>query len=418
MKEIDITYARTLTDMPAFLQYLVSIYGAELYKDKQRLHNLIADLYAGEERQKKLFRRAIIEDNMALRVYELTKKTPTEREALIDAIAYQFAESNYLSNEIGQKTTLAFVRGLNMVLQEIALKQRSDGKWIDEQGNTYSKNKKTFEKANRQLSEMIIRERITKIGDGAFKGCTSLVSITIPDSVTEIGREAFRDCSSLVSTTIPDSVTEIGLLAFAGCTSLASITIPDSVTEIGDKAFADCTSLSSITIPDSVTEIGPLAFGGCYSLKTINVSTNNIYYKSIDGVLYSKDGSVLKQCPGAKMNCKIPDGVTEIGDWAFSFCTALSSITIPDGVTKIGRQAFRNCTALSSITIPDSVTVIGDSAFKGCTSLASITIPDGVTKIGDFAFEGCTSLKRIKTTREKFTWFRHKFPKRARLQKI
>ena len=134
--QIDITHARTLTDMSAFLQYLVSIYGAELYKDKQRLYNLIADLYTGEERQKKLFRRAIMEDNMAQRVYELKNKTIGERKALADAIAYRFAENNYFSNEIGQKVTLAFVKGMNLLL-EITLEQRCDGRWEDKQGNIY-----------------------------------------------------------------------------------------------------------------------------------------------------------------------------------------------------------------------------------------------------------------------------------------
>ena len=147
--QIDITHARTLTDMSAFLQYLVSIYGAELYKDKQRLYNLIADLYSGEERQKKLFRRAILEDNMAQRVYELKKKTIGERKALADVIAYRFAENNYFPNEIGQKVTSAFVKGLNLIL-EIILKQRADGKWEDEQGNRYSEDKLTFEDANRE----------------------------------------------------------------------------------------------------------------------------------------------------------------------------------------------------------------------------------------------------------------------------
>ena len=191
MKEINIVYAPPLTDMSAFLQYLVSICGAELYQDKRRLYDLIVGFYTGKKRQKKLFRRAIIEDNMAQRVYELKKKTLCERKALADAIAYRFAENNYFPNEVGQKVMLAFVRGLNMALQEIPLKQRRDGKWEDEQGNVYSKDKLTFEKANEQLSEIIIRTGTTTIGCSAFKGCTSLSSVTLPDGVTKIDRSAF-----------------------------------------------------------------------------------------------------------------------------------------------------------------------------------------------------------------------------------
>ena len=87
--------------------------------------------------------------------------------------------------------------------------------------------------------------------------------------------------------------------------------------------------------------------------------------------------------------------VTSIGEFAFCFCSALTSITIPDGVTSIERHAFENCTSLTSITMPDSVTSIEDGTFRDCTSLTSITIPDSVTSIGGWSFRDCTSLKSI-----------------------
>jgi hypothetical protein len=86
---------------------------------------------------------------------------------------------------------------------------------------------------------------------------------------------------------------------------------------------------------------------------------------------------------------------TTIGNYAFSGCTLLTSITLPEGVTTIGTQAFRNCRSLTSITIPASVTTIGQQAFDGCTGLTSITIPDSVTSIGAQAFSGCTGLTGI-----------------------
>ena len=84
------------------------------------------------------------------------------------------------------------------------------------------------------------------IGDGAFSGCYSLTSITIPDSVTSIGGYAFNRCGSLATITIPNSVTNIGVNAFNGCSSLTSITISDSVTSMGANAFAACTGLIKI----------------------------------------------------------------------------------------------------------------------------------------------------------------------------
>ena len=234
------------------------------------------------------------------------------------------------------------------------------------------------------VKTVVIEDGVTSIGDYAFRGCTSLASITISDSVTSIGSSAFYVCTSLASITIPDSVTSIGYSAFRECTALASITIPNSVKSIGDSAFSECTSLASITIPDSVTSIGYYSFNECTALASITIPNS---VKSIGGYAFYR-------CT-ALASITIPDSVTSIGDSVFSGCTALASITIPDSVTSIGKSAFYGCTSLASITIPDSVASIGYSAFSECTSLASITIPDSVTSIGDSAFSECTSLASI-----------------------
>ncbi len=259
-----------------------------------------------------------------------------------------------------------------------------------------------------------------------ISGCDkSATSVEIPAEIDNlpvkwIGSSAFSDCVLLEDISIPDSVTSIEYDAFSRCISLKDINIPDSVTEIRNEAFSGCTSLSSINIPDSLTYIADAVFSGCESLAAINVSSENNIYASIDGILFDKDKTELKQYPagrsettytipdgviyishGAFSGCKnlsdinIPDSVTSIGDYAFYECTSLSSIEIPDSVTSIRYNAFSGCTSLSSINIPDSVTSIGDDAFSECTSLSSIEIPDSVTSIGDFAFSGCTSLSSI-----------------------
>ena len=91
----------------------------------------------------------------------------------------------------------------------------------------------------------------------------------------------------------------------------------------------------------------------------------------------------------------IENGVTTIGEYAFSDCSSLSSITIPEGVTTIGDRAFYGCTGLSSITLPEGVTTIGDSAFWSCDSLTSINIPESVTAIGEDAFSGCKKIQEV-----------------------
>ena len=91
----------------------------------------------------------------------------------------------------------------------------------------------------------------------------------------------------------------------------------------------------------------------------------------------------------------IKKGVTNIGEFAFRGCSALTSVTIPNSVTSIGRNAFQKCTSLTSITIPNSVTSIELATFIDCSSLTSIIIPNTVTSIGNSAFNGCSGLTSI-----------------------
>ena len=170
-----------------------------------------------------------------------------------------------------------------------------------------------------------------------------------------------------------------------------------TVTSIGDEAFYWCSSLTSVSIPDSVEQIGTNLFVGCSKLKTISVSPDHPYFATIDGVLFRKADKALIFYPAgiSSSTYTIPQGITSIGDSAFSDCDSLTSVSIPDSVTSIGDGAFYACYSLTSITIPDSVTSIGDWAFSSCTSLTSITIPDSVTFIGDSAFDFCESLTSV-----------------------
>jgi hypothetical protein len=99
--------------------------------------------------------------------------------------------------------------------------------------------------------------------------------------------------------------------------------------------------------------------------------------------------------PDAKGHVEIPNNVTSIGDYAFSECTSLVTISIPSSVTSIGDFAFLVCTSLATVDLPNSVTSIGKGAFSVCTSLVTVSIPSSVTSIGDFAFQACTSLATV-----------------------
>lgn len=169
------------------------------------------------------------------------------------------------------------------------------------------------------------------------------------------------------------SVTSIGESAFESCTSLTSLIIPNSVTSIGNYAFSGCSGLTSVTIGNSVTSIGKYAFSDCSGLTEINVDENNTVYSSIDGVVFNKSQTELVCYPGGKQGAYIiPNSVTSIGEYAFDYCSGLTSVTIGNSVTSIGNWAFYRCSGLTSIDIPNSVTSIGECAFFRCSGLTDI----------------------------------------------
>ena len=278
-----------------------------------------------------------------------------------------------------------------------------------------------------QLTLITIPQNVTSIGSNAFYRCISLTAIVIPSSVTSFGSQAFASCSGLASisvnssntvydsrnncnaiiekasntlvvgcknSSIPSSVTSIGNYAFYWCSGLTAITIPSSVKSIGTWAFTGCSGLTSITIPSSVTSIGSNAFGSCSGLTSISVNSNSTVYDSRDNcnaIIEKASNTLIAGCK----NTTIPSTVTSIGNYAFYYCSSLTSITIPSSVTSIGNYAFPGCVGLTSITIPSSVTSVGNYAFNTCSGLTSITIPSSVTSIGTWAFSGCSGLTSI-----------------------
>ena len=166
--------------------------------------------------------------------------------------------------------------------------------------------------------------------------------------------------------------------------------IRKGVKVFGDCAFSACSSLSKIKIPNSVTNIGDWAFWGC-KLTSINipssvVNMNGNPFCGWNGDLHNESKAFVYEHQ-VLFN---KDKTTLI-----AYRSKDTNYIIPNSVTNIGDHAFYWCSSLTSINIPDGVTNIGDEAFWGCESLTSINIPDGVTNIGSGAFDGCNSLASI-----------------------
>lgn len=287
-----------------------------------------------------------------------------------------------------------------------------NAKYSSVDGMLFNKNQTTLiECPGGKSGSVTLPSSVDSIEKFAFDGCARLTSITLPPSITSIELCAFDSCSGLTNITIPAGVTSIGDFAFAHCTSLTSITIPSSVTSIGGLAFYSCTGLTSVTIPAGVTSIGwPFVpFSRCAGLTEINVDSHNANYSSVDGVLFDKKQTTLILYPGGKTGgVTIPAGLTSIDEGAFSQCTGLTAINVDsrnvyyssvDGVlyNKYVKMLIR-CPGgkTGSLAIPPGVISVGRrDAFSDCVGLTSVTIPASVRRLGDSGFGKCAVLKEI-----------------------
>ena len=230
-----------------------------------------------------------------------------------------------------------------------------------------------------------VSHRISEIQGGAFNGCSSLRSVSLPDGLITINQSAFVGCSSLESLDIPDSVKSIGDWIFEGCVSLREVSLSDSLEIIGNHVFINCKSLESLDIPDSVKKIGVNLFSGCVSLRQVNIP---------DHITIEGTSNMFNGCASLK-SFTMPSGFKDVGNQMFSGCESLENVVISPNVTYIGYSAFYGCESLTSVNLPEGLEHIDQEAFQGCTSLKSINLPYGVTEIPDYVFYGCESMEKV-----------------------
>ena len=360
--------------------------------------------------------------------------------------SYTEEEGVTLITDENGKVVKAVVSGVNGKVQTGLFSNLKQS--VDKEGNPlFDRNGSPIMEPDEKwaaLTEVVIEDGVTEIGNQTFRGCTGLTNVTIPDSVQKIGAWAFYLCEGLKSVDIPANVEignssfrqsgleqvtvsggsvgnyafhridnlkkisinceTIGEEAFSGCDYLTDITLGENVKTLGDKAFYTCDALERVEIPSTVTDIGEKTFYSCPALKEAiiragTVKAGTFYNCRALTTLVISDNATLDAsftvgntyAKETLETVKIERG--EIGISAFNSCPNLTTVELGNSVTSVGDNAFSKCTALRSVNIGDGVTSIGKNAFNGCTALTNANIGSGA--IGESAFNGCTSLANV-----------------------
>ncbi len=287
------------------------------------------------------------------------------------------------------------------------------------------------------LTNMVLPDGITTLGQNMFNNCTSLESLTIPDSVSEyyyyynslnnctaltdinisaeclcklyglssfnmfdstglyrnapnnsyvyIGETLYKYKGTLPAGTevvLDEGIKGIAPYAFNGSKNIVSVSGPD-VEYVGENAFNNCSNLSSI-------DLGKLKYMGRYAFTNVNSAATQDGENYIGKVFYKYKGTMP-----ADTEITLREGTTQIANQAFSNCSNMISIDIPASVADIGYYAFSQCTGLTEVNVPSQITVFNDGVFSGCSNLQSVSVPSSLTKFRSYVFRGCKKLESI-----------------------
>ena len=258
-------------------------------------------------------------------------------------------------------------------------------------------------------ADYTVKEGTRLIADGAFFERTELESVALPQSLEFLGYQAFFGCTALGQVEIPDGVEVIPSFCFHSCTSLCDVSLPKGLIQIDTGAFGGCTQLSEISIPQSVIRLDHSSFSltalmddesnwtdGVFYIDDVFVSINEDYI----GKLEVKRGTRLVAdmacyfCKGLT-EVVLPDSLEVIGEYAFSYCTALESVDFGQGIRFILRCAFSCDNKLESLSFPESLEAIGDNTFSYCENIKDVALGDAIKSIDKEAFYQCVSIEYI-----------------------
>ncbi|MCM1498544.1 MAG: leucine-rich repeat domain-containing protein [Clostridium sp.] len=411
------------SDLGEIIYEIIKKYGNDIVEDVVRLNALLMDYAPDMAKERKLVINALKEGMLSqLRRYVDIEKNTLE--AASNRCVALLVSEMWITESAAQYATNVMLQAM-WHEKPIIISQSTDK-------NEDKTDKKQLVKGNLTF-ETVVREDeladFNSIGYKAFASNQRINEIYVPKNIKIIYPKAFKNCSQLKKIHLTGGTERIGRGVLDGCIGLETIDITNSnyftsmnsllidkkakilvkfygesvkcsiingIVTICEKAF-ERGNIEKIMIPSSIELIEENAFYCTMKLKEINVDPNNRIYKSIDGVLHSRDGRVLLRYPQGKMDVSyyLEDNVTKIERKAFSCAVNLVSITFDGDVKEISENAFEYCEAIENIILPRSVQRIGERAFQYCKKLSSVMLPQGIIRIGDCAFMGCAMLKTL-----------------------
>ena len=299
---------------------------------------------------------------------------------------------------------------------------------------------KTLKINDEEITDLVIPDDVTYIGDYAFRGCTNITSVTMGESVTSIGASAFYGCKNCASITIGENVTSIGSWAFYGCSAMTSLTsLPRKVPSTSSNTFDNSIKDQAVLyVPSAALEAysSKAPWSDFYDIVALNIPKHQLAYY-VDDALYKsftlEEGEFITPEPAPEKEGYTFSGWSEIPErmpkhdvtvtgsftltteqlaldgiqytlWVKEKTAEIVGFDVTDGftghvsipsmvnkdeasfdVTRIGDFAFSKCPTLTSVTIPESILFIGESAFSGCM-LENICVKNTGTQLNERSF--------------------------------
>ena len=260
---------------------------------------------------------------------------------------------------------------------------------------------------------------VTNLYNNLFDGCTGIASISLPKTLQSINGYAFSNCSKLSEIVVPEGVTTVGEHCFENCTSLTSVSLPTTLKVLENHLFNNCNKLESFVFQPTMETVEEHCFDQCLSLKNlrfddgtspITLSTvvsmfgdspleemyvgRNIDYTLIKGK--EKEAPFFNRSTITNVTISDKGGVTYLRPYFIYGASTLPRINVPDNVLEIGKYAFAECSSLEEAVLSKNLSLIDEGLFDQDIALKSLIIPGAVNSVNQYALRGCGALKDLR----------------------